>query len=83
MKPERDLIGIFHKCQGKYVPSTEIFLVVVRALAYLITLGADRIREAAGNAVLNANYLLQNCGRTIRRPTIQIVCMNLSSRWKR
>lgn len=35
------------------------FLVVVRALAYLMTLGAEGIREAAENAVLNANYLMK------------------------
>lgn len=34
------------------------FLVVVRALTYLLTLGRDGIPEAAENAVLNANYLL-------------------------
>ncbi len=33
------------------------FLVVVRALAYILTLGAEGIPEAAQNAVLNANYL--------------------------
>jgi len=35
------------------------FLVVVRALTYLITLGAEGVREAAENAVLNANYLMR------------------------
>ena len=35
------------------------FLVVVKALAYLLTLGADGLREAAENAVLNANYLMK------------------------
>ncbi len=35
------------------------FLVVVRALAYLLTLGREGIREAAENAVLNANYLMR------------------------
>lgn len=34
------------------------FLVVVRALAYLLTLGREGIPEAAKNAVLNANYLM-------------------------
>lgn len=34
------------------------FLVYVKALAYIMTLGADGIREASENAVLNANYLL-------------------------
>ena len=35
------------------------FLVVVRALTYLMTLGAEGVREAAQNAVLNANYLMR------------------------
>lgn len=33
------------------------FLVVLRAYAYLLTLGKEGIREASENAVLNANYL--------------------------
>ncbi len=33
------------------------FLVVVRALCYVLTLGSDGIKEAAEGAVLNANYL--------------------------
>ncbi|MDR1225186.1 MAG: aminomethyl-transferring glycine dehydrogenase subunit GcvPB [Tannerella sp.] len=33
------------------------FLVVVRALAYIRTLGAEGIRRAATHAVLNANYM--------------------------
>ncbi|MDR3281247.1 MAG: aminomethyl-transferring glycine dehydrogenase subunit GcvPB, partial [Synergistaceae bacterium] len=35
------------------------FLVVVRALTYILTLGADGIRDAAENAVLNANYMMK------------------------
>ena len=35
------------------------FLVVVRALSYLLTLGRDGIPEASTNAVLNANYLMR------------------------
>jgi len=35
------------------------FLVVVRALTYLLTMGREGIPEAAKNAVLNANYLMQ------------------------
>ena len=35
------------------------FLVVVRALSYLLTLGREGIPEAAQNAVLNANYLMR------------------------
>lgn len=35
------------------------FLVVVRALTYILTLGEEGIRESSQNAVLNANYLMQ------------------------
>ncbi len=34
------------------------FLVVVRALTYILTLGREGVPEAAKNAVLNANYLM-------------------------
>lgn len=34
------------------------FLVVVRALAYILTLGKEGIPEASAGAVLNANYLM-------------------------
>ncbi|GHU17768.1 putative glycine dehydrogenase (decarboxylating) subunit 2 [Spirochaetia bacterium] len=35
------------------------FLVVVRAAAYLLTLGKENVPEAARNAVLNANYMME------------------------
>ncbi|MEM1484732.1 aminomethyl-transferring glycine dehydrogenase subunit GcvPB [Oscillospiraceae bacterium PP1C4] len=34
------------------------FLVDVKALTYILTLGAEGIREASENAVLNANYMM-------------------------
>jgi len=34
------------------------FGVFVRALAYMMSMGADGLRQASGDAVLNANYLL-------------------------
>lgn len=34
------------------------FLVLVRAYAYMCTMGSDGLREASKHAVLNANYLL-------------------------
>ncbi len=34
------------------------FLVIVRALTYIMTLGSEGIKEASQNAVLNANYLM-------------------------
>ncbi len=38
------------------------FLVVVRALAYAMTLGADGMPLAATTAVLNANYMMKRLG---------------------
>jgi glycine dehydrogenase subunit 2 len=35
------------------------FLVIVRALAYLLSLGKEGIPETSRNAVLNANYLME------------------------
>ncbi|MDR0648260.1 MAG: aminomethyl-transferring glycine dehydrogenase subunit GcvPB [Synergistaceae bacterium] len=35
------------------------FLVTLRALVYMLTLGADGLRDAAQNAVLNANYMMK------------------------
>lgn len=35
------------------------FTVVVKALSYILTLGAEGIWEAAQNAVLNANYMMK------------------------
>ena len=41
------------------------FLVVVKALAYLITLGQEGCKEASSTAVLNANYMKKETGRSI------------------
>ncbi len=35
------------------------FLVCIKALAYLLTIGADGVPELAKNAVLNANYMME------------------------
>ncbi len=51
------------------------FLVVVRALTYLLTLGRDGIPEAAQNAVLNANYLMRRIQGTFE-PAFDRVCMH-------
>ena len=48
---EKDSIGEMKNFYGN-------FLVVVRALAYVMTLGKERIPEASKNAVLNANYMM-------------------------
>ena len=36
------------------------FLVVVKALAYILTLGREGLRDAAQNAALNANYMMHS-----------------------
>ena len=45
------------------------FLVVVRALTYLLTLGREGIPQAAKHAVLNANYLMH-----LLRDTYDMAC---------
>lgn len=39
------------------------FLVVVRALTYILTLGREGIKEASENAILNANYMMYHLGK--------------------
>ena len=51
------------------------FLVVVLALAYLMTLGRGGIPEAARNAVLNANYLMEKIKGTFS-PAFDRICMH-------
>ena len=51
------------------------FLVVVRALAYLLTLGREGVPEAAQNAVLNANYLMHRIKGTFT-PAFDRICMH-------
>ena len=51
------------------------FLVCVRALAYVMTLGREGIPEAATNAVLNANYLMQKIKGTFK-PAFDRICMH-------
>lgn len=51
------------------------FLVVVRAVTYLLTLGQEGIPEAAQNAVLNANYLMHKIKGTFR-PAFDRICMH-------
>ena len=51
------------------------FLVVVKALAYLLTLGREGVPETAKNAVLNANYLMEKI-RGSFDPAFDRVCMH-------
>ena len=51
------------------------FLVVVKALTYIMTLGKEGIPEAAKNAVLNANYLQEKIKGTFE-PAFDRICMH-------
>lgn len=46
------------KTMGKVRDFFGNFLVIVRAYAYILTLGKEGIPEASANAVLNANYMM-------------------------
>ncbi|MBR4992435.1 MAG: aminomethyl-transferring glycine dehydrogenase subunit GcvPB [Clostridia bacterium] len=51
------------------------FLVVIKALTYIMTLGKEGIPEAAKNAVLNANYLQEKIKGTFE-PAFDRICMH-------
>ena len=51
------------------------FLVVVKALTYLMTLGKEGIPEASQNAVLNANYMMNKL-KDIYTMAYDEVCMH-------
>ncbi len=51
------------------------FLVVLKAMTYLLTLGKHGIPEAAQNAVLNANYLQAKIKGTFQ-PAFDRICMH-------
>ena len=51
------------------------FLVVVKAMTYILTLGKEGIPEAAKNAVLNANYLQEKIKGTFE-PAFDRICMH-------
>lgn len=59
------------------------FLVVVKALAYLLRLGNTGVAEAAHTAVLNANYLKGSWRRrAIPPPSPACACTSLCSPWR-
>ena len=51
------------------------FLVVVKALTYILSLGRECIPEAAQNAVLNANYLMAKIKGSFT-PAFDRICMH-------
>ncbi len=52
------------------------FLVVVRALTYMMTLGREGLKDASENAVLNANYMLHMLKDTFDVPFGNGRCMH-------
>jgi len=51
------------------------FGVMVRALAYMLSMGSDGLRQASGDAVLNANYLMVKLS-DILTPSYEGPCMH-------
>lgn len=51
------------------------FGVLIKSLAYILTLGADGLKEASENAVLNANYILSAL-RDVYKPAADGRCMH-------
>ena len=49
--------GVADKTMGAVKNFHGNFLVIIRALTYILTLGKEGIPEASANAVLNANYM--------------------------
>ena len=54
------------KTMGKVRDFYGNFLVVVKAYAYILTLGKQGIPEASANAVLNANYMMNRLKNTYK-----------------
>ncbi len=52
------------------------FLVVVRALTYMMTLGSEGLKDASENAALNANYMLHKLKDTFEVPFGNGRCMH-------
>lgn len=52
------------------------FLVALKAYTYIVTLGAEGIKDAARKAVLNANYLLALMKKKGYVPAVDRICMH-------
>ncbi len=67
--PNSDSIGQVKAFNGN-------FLVCVKALAYIKTLGANGLKEASETAVLNANYLMKKLRDIGFEPRFDRICMH-------
>ena len=62
-------------CIGEVKAFGGNFLVVLKALAYIMTLGKEGITEASTNAVLNANYMMARLKDLYTMP-YDVICMH-------
>ena len=73
------------KTMGHIAPFFGNFCVTMKALAYMLQLGAEGIREASALAVLNANYLKAKLSDTFKFPFKDQICMHecvCTSEWQ-
>ncbi len=67
--------GTAKKAYGRMKGYHGQFGVFVRALAYMMSMGADGLKQASGDAVLNANYLLARLSEELT-PAFPGPCMH-------
>ena len=80
LRVKKDAKGVLHSAAakkhfGQVKAFGGNFLVVVKALAYILSLGKQGIPEASKNAVLNANYM-QACLRDDYDLAFNVFCMH-------
>ena len=63
-------------CIGKISPFFGNYLVLVRALVYMQTLGKEGMINTSKKAVLNANYILAKLKNHIKAPYGDVLCMH-------
>ena len=81
IKLENEFQLIEHTNESKHKPYGRMkgfhgqFGVLVRALSYKLSMGADGLHQASGDAVLNANYLLAKL-KDVLSPSFEGPCMH-------
>ena len=65
------------KSIGYIAPFYGNFGILVRAYAYILSLGSNGLLGTSNRAVLNANYLQEKCDLYLEHLTEEDVCMNL------
>ncbi|MBL8631259.1 MAG: aminomethyl-transferring glycine dehydrogenase subunit GcvPB [Rhodospirillaceae bacterium] len=75
MVEEHAGFGAAAKSYGRMKGFQGQFGVFVRALSYILAMGADGLRQASGDAVLNANYLRARLSAELT-PAFKGICMH-------